>query len=247
MKHYDPWWHVTPDRNLSAEQIKQYTSALLNRELFRDIDDKILEIIQETHININNVLHGKSRITLWDAYVLGSLIYLNATKYKNSSEYAYLETGTAFGGSAIFARKILDWMGANKQSVITIDPFGDPDFMSRETPTEDIFIRNIARCNAHNIHLIVDSSYDSDAVNTVKKYNVHTMFIDGDHTYHGVYSDWKTYNSLITDHIIFHDYKMLPSPDMDYGVGKAVDEIVNPEWAHTGHLAPANVYVLRKQ
>lgn len=261
----DPYWHYYPGRRFNDKERIALTARLFKDSKdthLKSISDDIIEYIQQTHIGINDRILGRSGISLWDAYIIGSIIYTNSRRFENREEYCYLETGTAHGGSAIFARKIMDYAGQDKQSVITIDPMIGL-YHGNLPITEAGFWENVDSCSTDRITLIVGSSYSKEAIEQTAGYQAHTLFVDGDHRYDGAKGDWESYNSMVLPwgHVMFHDYKMKPLPEYHplydtlgpSGVEYGINQFVNTEikgiegWEDYGEATPANIYVMQKQ
>lgn len=94
---------------------------------------------------------------------------------------------------------------------------------------------NIRRCNSHNHEFeIIDG--DSRAKSTIgaafKIQDVGLFFIDGDHTYPVVKSDFDNYSRLVKPGgiVVFDDY----NPDGHPDIVRFVNELDDPKWRKIG-------------
>lgn len=123
-----------------------------------------------------------------------------------------LEIGTAKGGSLYL------WIQAATQdaTIVSVDLPGG-DFGGAYGPPRVPFYESFARPQQY-LHLLRADSHDSNTLNQVKQLfadnPIDFAFIDGDHTYDGVKSDFEQYGSLVRPGglIAFHD--ILPRPDL---------------------------------
>ena len=130
-------------------------------------------------------------------YLLGpeARSYLSAIVM--SAKGDYIETGSAFGGSAIVAAQSL----YGDSLVYCVDPMWG---MHRKTADEqwDIFWKNVNRAGvADKIVLIRQSSNPWPEFLQERKFAV--ALIDGDHSYAGCKADWLNLKDRVTDFIMF--------------------------------------------
>jgi predicted O-methyltransferase YrrM len=113
------------------------------------------------------------------------LDFLNNTKNKR---YA-LEIGSNYGGTAYSLCHLYDY-------VITIDIKHDENF-------------DKIRTEFPNYNYIIADSNSADTINVIKKLGIKFdfIFIDGDHSYEGVKSDYENYKQFLASdgHMAFHD------------------------------------------
>ncbi len=123
----------------------------------------------------------------------------------------YCETGTLYGGSMI-----LQMMSEKPCHFIGIDLFTgyygnsfDPHRKIDLTDHINIVKENIDKNNPHNhtYHLIAGDSTDYRIANSVKV-NIDYLFIDGDHSKHGVWGDFIAYKDKVSPEglIVFDNY-----------------------------------------
>lgn len=146
----------------------------------------------------------------------------------------YLETGTLFGGSMALQMRdpqpchyigidLFNGYYADFSYGSTLDP------VCRLEVTEERAERNIRKQNIHNhpFDLIKGSSYAPETVTRVKELlngrTIDFLFIDGDHSFNGVMSDWNAYKDLVSVNglICFDNY----STTSWLEVKKAIDTI----------------------
>lgn len=129
-------------------------------------------------------------------------------------EINYVEIGCYAGGSACLM------LQRPNTNVISID-IGQPI-------PKSVVIDNVNKLNKHNNkYCYLEGNSQSDQMfqrlyKTIKTIDI--LFIDGDHTYHGVWNDFHQYERLVKigGYIIFDDYHDSDTP----GVKKAVDELI---------------------
>lgn len=178
------------------------------------------------------------------------ILYDIANTFNPEHNINYLEIGCYAGGSACL---LLQRPNTN---VISID-LGKPI-------SSEIVHKNVNMLNKHNnkYEYIEGDSKDLNVFNRVitKHKELDILFIDGDHSYNGVKSDFELYSKLVKDggYIIFDDYNdHVHSPE----VKKYVDELVvnigdeyeiigtipNTLNARPSDLTNGNCFILRKK
>jgi len=146
----------------------------------------------------------------------------------------YVETGTLFGGSMC-----LQLQDVQPCYHIGIDLFSgyysDFSYGSKVDPMTKLDVtleraqRNIDKMNFNNhpYDLVKGSSYAPETVEKVKRLlngrTIDMLFIDGDHSFNGVISDWNAYKDLVSEGglVCFDNY----STSSWLEVKKAVDSI----------------------
>ena len=201
--------------------------------------------------NINKKILGRVALNFVDIVGLKHGIGLACKSFPDEEEYAFVEIGTLYGGGTIAISNIMKKWDRENQTVITIDPFtgyygGKRDPLSRISPTLDIVKENFKRFNI-NPKIIIGKS--GDVLSQLSDYKIFGVFIDGDHTYEGVKSDWDNYSPLVmvSGVVLFHDYNSHLNVHGDYGVLKFVTELIPtivPEWRV--HKARGNTICLER-
>jgi predicted O-methyltransferase YrrM len=144
------------------------------------------------------------------------ILYDIASSYDSSYDINYLEIGCYAGGSACLM------LQRPNTNVISID-IGYPI-------DKEIVIQNVNKLNKHNnkYTYIKGDSRNSDTVSKLERELnddlIDILFIDGDHSYDGVVSDFNIYKKYLRKggYIIFDDYN-----DSQYSpeVKNAVDNL----------------------
>ena len=164
----------------------------------------------------------------------------------------YVEIGAYCGASASLMAS-----HTRRTDVISLD-LGSP--IPPEIPE-----KNVAKFKrpANNYTYIQGSSYDKESIAKLKELvtEIDILFIDGDHSYHGVKADFEAYRDLVAagGFVVFDDYL-----DWEHSahVKHAVDEYIQrdliPEFdvigslpntskAHPESLKYSNVFILKKK
>lgn len=137
-----------------------------------------------------------------------------ANSFNVDKKLVYMEIGAYAGASACLM------MNRPNTDIISID-LGNP--ISPQTVCKNVWNHNK---HGNNYTYIVGNSQDKNTFEKVKNVKTDILFIDGDHSYLGVWKDFLDYSSLVNPngYIIFDDYNDFVSSPM---VKSAVDHIVN--------------------
>jgi len=137
-----------------------------------------------------------------------------ANTYPKDYRLTYLEIGAYAGGSACLM------MHRPHTDVISIDLGWPID--------PEIVLKNVWQFNKHqnSYSYIKGDSKSDDVKNRVKNVKADILFIDGDHSYMGVWNDFLNYRHLVNNggYIVFDDYNDHMHSPM---VKSAVDHICN--------------------
>lgn len=137
-----------------------------------------------------------------------------ANTYPVDYKLTYLEIGAYAGGSACLM------MHRPNTTIISIDLGWPID--------PEIVFKNVRNFNKHgnNYSYIKGNSNSLDTISRVNDVKVDILFIDGDHSYFGVWSDFLIYSNLVkpNGYIVFDDYNDYEHSPM---VKSAVDHIAN--------------------
>jgi predicted O-methyltransferase YrrM len=140
-----------------------------------------------------------------------------------------VEIGSARGWSACFIGMALKENGAGR--LYAVDPHVLTTWNdSNSIDTYEIMNENMKKFGLTDIVTIV-RSFSHEAVSSVPK-PIDVLFIDGDHSYEGVKSDWQCYAPHMREFgvVVFHDTMWGLKPDENYyrsdmGVPHFVDEL----------------------
>jgi predicted O-methyltransferase YrrM len=144
-------------------------------------------------------------------YERGILIYSLIKKFKVQS---YLEIGFGRGYSAVCASKAMIDAGING-TVTTIDPA-----LSEELLTE--ISRGIPHEYLKNIRFVKqDSAAAVPAIN--EKFDM--IYVDGDHRYDAVMTDWQNCRNKFNKFILFDDYHLPTKSEKDIDCATVIDSI----------------------
>ena len=155
----------------------------------------LFEMSKKIPVKINENITGRVCLTnyLHALYIVRVLM--------GPEPKTYLETGVFFGGSMMTAMQCkypTKYVGVDFFSGY-YDKSEDPK--TKKTPTLDVVKRNINKHNPHNheYELVKGSSSDKNIIKYVcEKYTeIDLLFIDGDHSYKGVISDFNSYSPLV--------------------------------------------------
>lgn len=137
-----------------------------------------------------------------------------ANTYPIDYKLTYLEIGAYAGGSACLL------MHRPNTNIISIDLGWPID--------PNVVLKNVWNFNKHGntYSYIKGNSSHSDIILSVKDIKVDILFIDGDHSYYGVWNDFLNYSNLVkpNGYIVFDDYNDYEHSPM---VKSAVDHITN--------------------
>ena len=124
-----------------------------------------------------------------------------------------LEIGSQFGGTFYI------WCGLSSGTRISVDlPYGPFGGVTKEATNER---NNIIKNRFNNVYFIEGDSHKQETVDSVsnilKEDKVDFLFIDADHTYEGVKSDYTLYKKFVKigGYIGFHDINIIDECQVD--------------------------------
>ena len=140
-----------------------------------------------------------------------------------------VEIGSARGKSACYIGMALKHNGSGR--LYAIDPHTSTNWNDdRSVDTYNIMRGNLQELNLTDVVTVL-REYSSAALGKLPK-PIDVLFIDGDHSYEGVKSDWDNYTPHMSPFgvIVFHDTIWELRPDskwyrQDMGVPRFVDEL----------------------
>lgn len=158
----------------------------------------------------------------------------------------YLEIGVHNGGSmavAMQSRYSCRFYGIDMFEKVVENPrweYFRADKLSCQKAS-----KNIKNCNIHNhsFTIIEGNSRDKTVIDIARDIGtIDLLFIDGDHTYGGVKSDFENYAPLVSSGglVVFDDYNPHGHPD----IVRFVDELNNQNWYKIG--CTKNSFILER-
>ena len=208
----------------TADQIDQVA------EVFGELDDALLDHMYGRLSFFADTMLGRYAGSMLDRLAHTLPVYVTARGAPNAPAYAHVEIGTMFGGSVLAKLDVLQMLEKDHR-VVAIDPLEGyydrgPDPETGLPVDEPTFWANVVRFgfSADRVHLAKCRSDDPAARQAVAGRRVLTLFIDGDHSYEGVRSDWLTFGPTVAPdgYVIFDDYDERAWPE----VTRYVDELM---------------------
>lgn len=179
--------------------------------------------------NIKNLFKGRF---IHEEVMLVPIILERLKKQKENINY--LEIGVHNGASfcsAIYSTNNINCYGIDLWEDVKVQ-----DYISRDNLSLERTIKNIKNSNRHNnlFKLFKGNSFKEESINFAKNIGlIDLLFIDGDHSYTGVKTDFFNYSPLVSSkgYIIFDDY----SPGHS-GIIEFCDSISKNEYKHIGAI-----------
>jgi len=182
--------------------------------------------------HINTEIDGRICLTDYLHYLLSMKLYMG----KKCKVYA--EIGTLWGGSISSLMNLednytekfigIDFFTGYYKKPVKKNDFNKVSINIDDTNHLEFTKKNIKKLNKYNKNfiLIKGSSYSIETIEKVKKItnSIDLLFIDGDHSEHGVTQDFLKYKDFVTKNgiIVFDNYGQ---PNHWEGVKKGVDKI----------------------
>lgn len=177
------------------------------------------------------------------------ILYDIACDYESSKKLTYLEIGCYAGASACL---MLQRPNTNVISIDLGTPIGP-----------NIVYENVSKLNIYNnnFEYIQGDSKNHETIEILSNISdsVDILFIDGDHSYSGVISDFTLYNQFVASggYIIFDDYNdSAHSPEVKIAVDflietfsdkfKIIGTIPNKFGARPDSLLDGNLFIIKK-
>jgi len=151
-------------------------------------------------------------------------------KLSKKTEGVFVEIGSYLGASSCFIAHGIK-ASCKFSKLYCIDTWKNDAMSEEKTDTFGDFLKN-----THNYKdIIIPVREKSDkAVSRIQEEidSIDFLFIDADHSYEGVFSDWSLYSPLLKSGsiVIFHDY------GWSEGVKRVVEEKVKPLVSKEGNL-----------
>ncbi len=153
-------------------------------------------------------------------YLLNFCLHDTAS-HQSTTAGAHLEIGVLFGGSLILA---MHAVAGTEDTVIGIDPLEGYYGRSLYDPESGVpviprIVRgNIRKCGPKGVKWSLFQNYSQNVAESIKV-PLKVLFIDGDHSYEGVKSDWDLY-----------------SPKVVRGGCVLIDNYGDPNWPDVGRF-----------
>lgn len=160
---------------------------------------------------------------------LGDSAYLLYGLVKSAKPRVVVEIGSARGRSTCFIGNALKENGSG--TLYAIDPHSKTAWNDEDSiDTYDILLGNIKDCGIRDYVQVVRCTSVEAAAKWTRQIDM--LFIDGDHSYEGVKTDWELFSPFVTPFgiAIFHDTLWDLRPDERYqrpdmGVPRFVEEL----------------------
>ena len=181
----------------------------------------------------NNISEIKTKFTgrfIHDEVMLVPII-LGKIK-QNKKDINYLEIGVHNGASfcsAIYSNSNINCYGIDLWEDVNVQAYKNIDNLTLERT-----LKNVENSNRYNnfFKLFKGNTFKKESINFAKNIGkIDLLFLDGDHSYNGVKTDFTNYSPLVESggYIIFDDY----SPGHD-GIIRFCDSISKEEFRHMG-------------
>lgn len=183
----------------------------------------------------NNISEIKTKFTgrfIHDEVMLVPII-LGKIK-QNKKDINYLEIGVHNGASfcsAIYSNSNINCYGIDLWEDVNVQAYKNIDNLTLERT-----LKNVENSNRYNnfFKLFKGNTFKEESINFSKNIGkIDLLFLDGDHSYNGVKTDFSNYSPLVESggYIIFDDY----SPGHD-GIIRFCDSISKEEFRHMGAI-----------
>jgi hypothetical protein len=172
----------------------------------QDVDDTLIERIGRYVELVENRMVGRIAGHVDDLIINYLMRYFSSVQLcPEYPEGVHVEIGTLFGGSLIVAHHAIVHSGF-KPKIHVIDPFegyyrAERDIITNEQVSLENLQANLRTAGIGEGEIIVHRglSHDMAIVSQVQKLKIISLFIDGDHSYNGVRSDWLNYSPLVAE------------------------------------------------
>ena len=245
----ESWQSIVLRQSLSVPEVSK-TFELADIEANEESVQAVNAITDHVEQHMNGRYAGTRRTR--QAHLLP--VVTAAQAMPDEPEYAHVEIGTLFGGSLVSRLKLLEQIGKSNQTVIAIDPL--ESYYSQTTdpvsglPVDDATVRaNLEKfeCPQDHLLLVKELSTSQNSVDAVSQFKVLTLFIDGDHSYEVVRSDWETYSPFVVSggYVILDDYGSFSWPGVIRFVNEAIENQMLDGWRVLGLFGDA--VIIQKQ
>ena len=157
-----------------------------------------------------------------DDHVLHYFMRLYSAQRIAEKPAAHAEIGTLFGGSLLLAMHAIEEAGV-EDTAIAIDPlqgyYGhEKDIETGLEINRENLEHNIDICAPPTVRvkILQGFSQDKDILEQIRRWRLKSLWIDGDHSYEGIKSDWEAYTPLVIEggYVLIDNYKDVKWPDI---------------------------------
>jgi hypothetical protein len=221
----DSKWYQTGSRVLEHEDERLFCSVW-GEALGVTVSESHLRYLQNRISHIEDSCQGRLAGSVQDA-ILRILVACSIS----DEHLCFLEIGTLYGVNAIILYDIASCL-FERVTFTVIDPLdgyyapGNLDANTGMPVNRKILQRNLDHLMVppDDYRIIQQYSSSPSAVRLAGEQSYNLVFIDGDHSYEGVKTDFEAYSGLLGSrgYLVFDDYQTTSWP----GVERAVDEVV---------------------
>jgi cephalosporin hydroxylase len=213
---------VSPFQRTLTEDEATDLATILSRVFTRKIGAADVFTVVDLVNRFEHRMTGRIAGDVQD-YVLNYFMVTTAAEREPTIERAHVEIGVLFGGGLLLSAHALMSIGSRNR-IIGIDPLSGY-YGNRRDPVTGLRVRaSTVHQNFHRVgldaqryELIVARSDDRAASEALAGVELASVWIDGDHSYQGVRSDWLTYSPLVCrgGFVLFDNYGDGVFPDID--------------------------------
>ena len=212
------------------------------RGLFPQMTSAQFKTVAEVVSLVDRSIDGRYAGTVFDKWAHCSASLCAAKGFPDAPQYAHVEIGVLFGGSLISRLLLINSSRAN-QTHIAIDPlhtyYGKGvDPVTGLHLSKEMVLRNLERLrlSPQNVVFCETFSDDSKTIETVARYKIISLFIDGDHTVEGVKKDWEAYGPHVVKgaYVVFDNYASRGWPGVKSFVDQLLPSLSSQEWKKIG-------------
>lgn len=210
-----------------AELLSEDLSRLLREPFSAAWVQNVARLLREVEAQMTGRIAGDV-----DDHILNYAMRMIASQVPLPHPRAHAEIGTLFGGSLILTLFALREAGS-QDLVLAIDPLSGYYGQGNDVATGLPVTRETVEANLHafgfldgRVHLVTATSQSAVAIDALRGYHLASIWIDGDHSYQGLATDWANYSTLVRrgGYVLIDNYRDSAWPE--------VTEFVD------GHLQP---------
>lgn len=224
-------------RNLSHEEIRKLKSAC-ERAFGAVIHNRIMEKIMTYCCHVERRMQGRAAGNIEDLIIRYLTRYYASFLPDELENTCHMEIGALFGAASIYSCHATALAG-KKIPTVVIDPFEgyygqEKDVVTHQRIDEHVFWSNIEQFGYSRNWIEVKKGFSTDEqiINSLKKYHILSLLIDGDHSYQGVKKDWLTYSPLVVPggYVLIDDYNSHDWPEVSAFVNKEILSTLLGRW-----------------